>query len=195
VGHVRPAREEDRDEWTRRLSLPVFVSPGGEVKLWLTPGSIATDALVETGYETVSFIVLQARASGWLQIRFGGPLSSGAGWVHRCHLDTSSPRLAYQPWEELLATQAPLYFRSWSPHSLRSSASEGAPLVAMIPADPNRYGLQPLQFRGDWARVRVTIPSTFCADPKPQRPAVHEGWIRWRSRERGPWLWYYPRGC
>jgi hypothetical protein len=195
VGHVRPAREEDRDDWTRRLSLPVFVSPGGEVKLWLTPGSIATDALIETGYVTASFIVLQARANGWLQIRFGGPLSSGAGWVHRCHLDTSSPRLAYQPWEELLAAQAPLYFRSWSPHSLRRSGSEDAPLVAMIPADPNRYGLQPLEFRGDWARVRVTIPSTFCADPKPQRPAVHEGWIRWRSRERGPWLWYYPRGC
>lgn len=197
VGHVRPAREEDRDDWTRRLSLPVFASPGGELKLWLTPGSVALDALVESGYETVSFIALQARDDGWVRIRFGGPLFSGAGWVHRCHLEAATPRLEYEPWEKLFASESasPVYFRSWMPHSLRQSASADAPLVTRIPADPNRYGMQPLEFRGDWARVRLSIPSDYCVDPKPQDLAVHEGWIRWRSRERGPWLWFYTRGC
>jgi hypothetical protein len=197
TGHVRPAREEDRDDWTRRLVLPVFASPGGELKLWLTPGSVGADALVETGYETTSFIALQARQDGWVQIRFGGPLASGAGWVHRCHLENATPRLEYEPWEKFFAggNLSPLYFRSWTPHALREAPSGSAPVVRRIPADPNDYGIQPLEFKGDWARVRVSIPSTYCADPKPRRAAVREGWIRWRSRERGPSIWYYTRGC
>ena len=197
AGHVRPAREEDRDDWTRRLWLPLFAAPGGELKLWLTPRAVSPESLVETGYETASFIVLQARQNGWLQIRFGGPLSSGAGWVHRCHLDSATPPLEYEPWEKRFAseTASPLYFRSWAPQSLRKSPSTSAQMVARIPGDPNRYGMQPLEFRGDWARVRVSIPSELCAQSQPEHKAVHEGWIRWRSRERGPWLWYYTRGC
>jgi hypothetical protein len=195
VGHVRPVREEERDDWPRRLKLPVFTAPGGEVKLWLTPGSVGGDVLVETGYETGSFIVLQARPDGWLQIRFGGPLASGAGWVHRCHLDAATPRLEYQPWEKLLAAAVPLYFRDQSPRVLRKAPSSGAPAIANIPADPNLYGIQPLQFRGDWARVRVSVPSRHCADPKPTRFKVYEGWVRWRGAKLGPALWYYTRGC
>jgi hypothetical protein len=195
VGHVRPVREEERDDWPRRLKLPVFAAPDGDVKIWLTPGSVGGDVLVETGYETASFIVLQARPDGWLQIRFGGPLASGAGWVHRCHLEAATPRLEYEPWEKLLASASPLYFRVQSPRVLRKAPSAEAPALANIPADPNLYGIQPLQFRGDWARVRVSIPSTYCADPKPARPKVYEGWVRWRGAPRGPALWYYPRGC
>lgn len=194
IGHIRPVRENDRDNWTRRLSLPVFAAPERELRLWLTPGSVASDALVETGYETSSFIVLRARADGWMQIRFGGPLASGAGWVHRCHLSAATPKLEFQPWDRVLAAAPALYFRSWSTHHLRQSPSADAPVVASIPSDPNRYGLQPIEFRGDWARVRLSIPSIFCADDKPARHAVHEGWVRWRGA-RGPLLWYYTRGC
>src|SRR3954453_1165487 len=38
VGHVRPMRVEERDASPRRLKLPVFTAPGGEVKIWLSPG-------------------------------------------------------------------------------------------------------------------------------------------------------------
>jgi len=195
VGHVRPVHEEERDDWPRRLKLPVFTAPGGEVKIWLTPGSVGGDVLVETGYETASFIVLQARPDGWLQIRFGGPLASGAGWVHRCHLDAATPRLEYVPWEKLLAGAVPLYFRDQSPRVLRKAPSNEAPAIANIPADPNLYGIQPLQVRGDWARVRVSVPSRHCADPKPTRFKVYDGWVRWRGPKLGPALWYYTRGC
>jgi hypothetical protein len=94
-----------------------------------------------------------------------------------------------------MAGAGPLYFRAWAARPLRKAASQDAPVVASIPADPNHYGIRPLEFRGDWARVRVSIPSNLCAELKPSRVAVHEGWIRWRSRERGPALWYYTRGC
>lgn len=196
AGHVRPANEEDRDDWIRRLVLPVFLSPGGELKLWLTPGSVSPEAQLETGYETTSLIVLQARPDGWLQLRYGEPRAKDVGWVHSCHLAAATPRLEYEPWDKLLAGDGvpSLFFRAWVPHVLREAPSPSAAEVARIPADPNRYGMQPLEFRGDWARVRVSIPSEFCADPKPDG-AAHEGWIRWRSRERGPWVWYYTRGC
>jgi hypothetical protein len=200
TGHVRPVGQNDRNNWTRRLVLPVFAAPGGDLKLWLTRDSVSPDALVETGYETTSFIVLQAREkgkdAGWLQIRFGGPLASGAGWVHRCHLESATPPLEYETWEKLFASDhaSPLYFRAWMPHALRNAPAGSAPQVALIPSDPNRYGMQPVEFRGDWARVRVSIPGS-CADAKPERPLVREGWIRWRSRDRGPWVWYYPKGC
>lgn len=196
TGHVRPANDEERDDWIRRLVLPVFLSPGGEVKLWLAPGSVSPEAQLETGYETTSLIVLQARPDGWLQIRYGDPAAKDTGWVHSCHLATATPRLEYEPWEKLFAgdSVSSLFFRAWVPHVLREAPAASAAPVVRIPADPNRYGMQPLEFRGDWARVRVSIPSEFCADPKPEG-ALHEGWIRWRSRERGPWIWYYTRGC
>jgi hypothetical protein len=200
TGHVRPIRQNDRHNWTRRLILPVFAIPGGDLKLWLTRDSVSPDALVETGYETTSFIVLQARETGkdagWLQIRFGGPLTSGAGWVHRCHLESANPPLEYEPWSKLFAGEraSPLYFRAWMPHALRKGPSSSAPQLAVIPGDPNRYGMQPVEFRGDWARVRVSMPGS-CAEPAPRRQVRQLGWIRWRSRERGSWLWFYPRGC
>ena len=55
-------------------------------------------------------------------------------------------------------------------------------------------GIPPLEFRGDWARVRVSVPSQYCAD-RELKSTVREGWIRWRSPERGLWVWYYTRGC
>jgi hypothetical protein len=195
VGHVRPVREEERDDWTRRLTLPVFAAPGGEVRLWLTPGSVGADVLVETGFETASIIALQARSDGWLMIRFGGPLASGAGWVHRCHLAAATPRLEFEPWEKRLAQAGPLYFRAWTTRNLRKNPSTDAPVIAAIPADPNVYGMRPLQFRGDWMRVHVSVPSPYCGDPLPQRPKLYEGWVRWRSGAAGPAVWYYPRGC
>ena len=196
VGHVRPANEEERDDWIRRLVLPVFVAPGGALKLWLVPGSVSPEAQIETGYETTSLIVLQGRADGWLLLRYGDPAAKDVGWVHRCHLDAATPRLRYEPWEDLFASGevSPLFFRAWVKHVLREDASPSAAAIAQIPADPNRYGIQPLEFHGDWARVRVSIPSRYCAERGVQG-AVHEGWIRWKSPERGPWVWYYTRGC
>jgi len=43
--------------------------------------------------------------------------------------------------------------------------------------------------------VRVSLPSTYCADPKPTRAKEYEGWVRWRGAKLGPALWYYTRGC
>ena len=69
-----------------------------------------------------------------------------------------------------------------------------APVVVRIPADPNHYGMQPLEFKGDWMRARLKAPSDYCAEPD-VKPAIREGWIRWRDARLGPLVWYYTRGC
>src|SRR6185503_18959288 len=107
VGHVRPVREEERDDWPRRLKLPIFTAPGGEVKIWLTPGSVGGDVLVETGYETASFIVIQARPVRWrpgragctaaisMRRRRGSNTSRGkSAWRGRCRSTSATSRRA-----------------------------------------------------------------------------------------------------
>lgn len=186
VGHVRPQHEGERHAWLEQLAMPVLEAPGGRP---LPLPTRRMSAAVETGYETASIVVLEARADGWLRLPFG--------WVHRSGLENSKPALEYEPWERLFAsgTISPLYFRSQVRHALRAAASGRAPLVAWIPADRDRYAIEPLGFEGDWARVRVSIPSNFCAGPEAKKPETREGWIRWRDPLRGPWLWYYTRGC
>ena len=65
--------------------------------------------------------------------------------------------------------------------------------VLWIPASVDAYELQPLEVRGDWMRVAVTIPSTYCVGDEVDG-ARYEGWVKWRD-EGGVWLWYYTRGC
>src|SRR4026208_765643 len=72
IGHLRPLREEERDDWLPRLEISIFSAPGGRrVPL---PEQRMRNA-IETGYETVSILVLEARDDGWLRLPFG--------WVHR----------------------------------------------------------------------------------------------------------------
>lgn len=69
-----------------------------------------------------------------------------------------------------------------------------AEVLFSIPAESRAYEIQPVEVAGDWMRVRVSIPPTYCElDPSP--PEVREGWIEWRTADRGPLLWYFTRGC
>jgi hypothetical protein len=66
--------------------------------------------------------------------------------------------------------------------------------VAWIPAEGRKYAIEPLEFKGDWMRARLKAPSDYCAEPD-VKPAVREGWVRWRDARLGPLIWYYTRGC
>ena len=186
VGHLQPLREEDRDDWLPRLAISVFDAPRG--RRIALPERRMSHA-IETGYETVSILVLEARNDGWLRMPFG--------WVHRDALAEATPQLEFETWERLFTsgTISPLYFRSRVRHALRVAPSASAPLVAWIPVNPVLYAVELLSVEGDWARARVSVPSDFCAEPGARKPEVREGWIRWRDAARGPWLWYYTRGC
>lgn len=211
VGHVRPEAEVVdapalAPEWIRRVEVPLYDAPGGGLRGWIANGwwieadrsadpvALVTDAMVETGYEDASWIVEEAD-DGAVRIRFAESLpggGEGAAWALLCHLAASPVPLAYEPWEEALGTL--LFFRTDAAHVLRAGPDEGAERIDTLRSGEEPM-LEPLEIEGDWMRVRVTRPSTYCAFPEPTDGRVDEGWIRWRDDAMGPWVWYFTRGC
>jgi hypothetical protein len=208
VGHLRPARAEDRYSWLNYVLMPLSAKPGDPVTVWLSAGwvvpvaggaprRIGSRGAVETGYETVSLIVLEVNDAGWLHVRFApGDEASSTAWLHHCDLEKLRPGVVYEPWERLFSGKeiSPLYFRTGGPRALRLVPESGAERVAWIPAEGRKYAIEPLEFKGDWMRVRLKAPSDYCAEPD-VRPAIREGWVRWRDARLGPLVWYYTRGC
>ncbi len=52
----------------------------------------------------------------------------------------------------------------------------------------------------DRARHRVWVPagntgSVDVIDAATAKVTRIEGWIRWRGPGKGPWVWYFTRGC
>jgi hypothetical protein len=187
------------------VRVPLYEQPGAEPWGWFAdgwlveagptsgePAPIGLEGTVETEYEDTSFIVLESRDDGWLLLRYGRPAEDrdGTAWVHRCHLARES--LAFEPWQERFLSDeiSPLYIRDRTPRPLRAGPADDAEEIARIDGD---YHLEPLELQGDWMRVRLKTPSDYCVEPDAVR--TEEGWIRWRSAERGPLVWYYTRGC
>lgn len=121
VGHIRPTAD-DLLGWHERVRLPLYATPNGEIAGFIDGGwlqgrgadpvswvALGTEGLVETAYETPSFMVLERREDGWM-------------------------------------------------------------------------------------RVIVKQPSDYCAS-EDIVVETREGWVKWRSPEKGPWVWYYTRGC
>ncbi len=191
-------------DWARGLSLPIYVAPGGALRGWLArgwwvpagdkPGPMPLGCLLETDYETASFVLYEIRDDGWLRLGIEPPCDGGGAWVHRGHFGLGSQALAVQTWAErfLLKNSPWLYLRAPGRHALRAEPTAEAALVAWIGEGAS---LEPLEIRGEWLRARVSEPSAACREPGEWQGVRHEGWIRWASPERGPWVWYPTRGC
>ena len=210
IGHLRP--QEDKDylwDWHTKIRLPLLAEPDAKPWGWIADGWLieltdgepkispfGTAGMVETGYETPSFIVLETRADGWLRFRYGKPAKGGDGtaWIHSCRLAQSKSGLKFETWEKRFLSPdiSPFTYRSEIPHSLRSGPGAEHERIGVIAGN---YHLKPVEFRGDWLRVQVTQPSDYCAGPDEVKSQTIEGWIQWRSAEKGPWVWYYTRGC
>lgn len=202
MGRLKLENREDIWDWWHRIEIPLYRAPEGVHWGWYVNGwlvaeedatPMGTSGMIETGYETMSFIVLEHRRDGWLRLRYGKPSDShdGVAWTHTCHVETEG--LGFESWEERFTSGeiSPLTFRSPVPHALRAGPGASSDLLHWIAGD---HHLEPLEFRGDWMRVRVTQPSDYCAGEAIQT-REHEGWVRWRSPDKGPWVWYYTRGC
>lgn len=200
-------------EWPRYAVFPLFDAPAGEHIGWFDQGWVVLgfgyDRLhrqgsgagqVETGYEEKTLVVLETAPDGWYRIRHTEPRADepGTAWVHACHLLASPAPFSYEPWEErfgtLMRDSIPVHFRAQVRHSLRAGPSTDSARVAWIPADEDETQIHILEIAGDWMRVSVQTPRTWCGDEDVEA-SVEEGWITWRDEEKGPWVWWYTRGC
>jgi len=206
IGHVHLAPGVDgTSDWWQRLDLPLSETPGAPPFVWIADGWLVrrdgkvepfdSSAMVETGYEVPTFIVVARQEDGWLKIRY---LAPGNGqpfaWLPPCAL-TGKIKLTYTPWGKwfLLEWIAPLRFRLDTPHVLRAAPGVESGRVGIVSGD---YHLVPDEVRGEWMHVKVSQPSDYCSErSKESKAELREGWIRWFSEEKGPWLWYSPRGC
>lgn len=193
-------------DWVVHIILPLWKEPDAKAFYgWIHSGRVYPDhdaspyaltgaGLVETEYENSRFIVHEALDAGWLRIRLK-PGEDGEAWTHQCHLDIGKAKLVYKGWESFLRAHGDwLHFRSRVPHSLREQPDVNSPRVTMIGLD---HKLILHEFQGNWMRVTVEQPDRTCRS-RPEREleaSIHEGWVKWRDEEKGPWVWVYTRGC
>lgn len=204
VGHLAPQQVKGTG-WAGDIILPLFAEADGAQRGWLANGWILQEGkrapltsrgMVPTGRKSFAFLVHEARTDGWLRVRYHDidETRDGTAWVHADHLALGGHQLQFTPWEDQFQAEgiSPLYFRNRSVnHALRRRAGRGSALIAWIGAD---HDIALLEHNGDWAKVRVTQPSTWCRSEK-RRGRSATGWLKWRDAEKGPWLWYRTAGC
>lgn len=209
LGHLHYAgggqaseRPPGDNDWLRSVELPLSDSPGSAPWGWIaggwllrgdsSPEPLESEALIETGYEQPSFIVLEENSDGWLRIRYASVEGAGAAWTPSCALQSSPAVLRFIRWSDwfLGGEISPLFFRSEAPRALLSDPSVGSLPLTEISGD---YVLEPLEVRGAWMRVALKRPSDYCVFDAESTST--EGWVRWYSEEEGPLVWYFTRGC
>ena len=197
--------------WLSKVMLPLYKQPGGELWGWLArgwplPPSESTKpqpnkhplAMFETSWGFLSFIVLELRPDGWFRFQYSEPNleDDGTIWAHISHLDLGEMTLVIERWEEFFPQVSMLYFRE-EPQLLRTLPTNSSEQIISIDWREVGYDIEIIAFRGDWAQVRVKKPYEPCPTSPEQRPKsqTYEGWIRWRTPERGSLLWYPIKGC
>ncbi len=207
LGYLQPSPEHPYD-WLDHTVIPLYAAPAGRHLGWLNRGWLQRDgatkpvspyAVVETGYETNSLILAEARDDGWLGLRLtdAAPSAGGILWTHACRLDLGPIRFDIVLWRDFFLSGPPGYahFRSRLPHALRAEPTTAGERLMWIRQDDD---LDVLEIRGDWMRVRAFQPGryiTFCGGDEEWRGRSEEGWVRWWSAEKGTWLGYPTRGC
>ena len=213
IGHLRP-RDLDFFEtsdwvdsplldagWLQALRLPIYASPNGSHWGWIANGwlipngqdplAIGQDVsflMLHTYYALYSFPVLEIRLDGWFRFQYS---SAGTAWAHTSQLKLGELELIVESWQDRFLDVGWVYFRNdQARHALRSRPGVEQMLMDWI---GNDSVIEPIEFRGDWMRVRVTQPTDGCEFLP--NASTTEGWMRWRNAEQGAWIWYPPKGC
>lgn len=213
VGHLRPSditflEQEDWPSsphlganWLQSSAVPIYVEPEGNhwgwlLNGWLIPnnqeplaiGRDATFLMRHTYHALFSFPVTQIRDDGWFQFQY---TPAGTAWAHIDHLNLGRMELTVERWENRFLDTGLVQFRSHGlSQPLRSEPASGEEILELI--GPDSF-IEPVAFEGDWMRVRVTQPTDVCVFLPGAR--TQEGWMRWRSSDSEPLVWYPPQGC
>ena len=205
VGRFGPATQRSWADWVSGLTLPLYASPEGEQVGWLANGwflgkaagldfRLDTSMMVETGYEALSYIVLEHTEGGWFKLAYAraNERNQGTAWAQVNRLAHTSEAMVVESWAYVLLDQKRLFYRSEVPHALRKAPADSGARVSWIRA---HHEIEPLAIQGDWMFVRISDPPNWCADEGGVRGTFVDGWVKWRGPKKGPWLWYYTRGC
>ncbi|MCG8363119.1 MAG: hypothetical protein MJA27_07290 [Pseudanabaenales cyanobacterium] len=216
IGHLRPKdldffettdRSDNSDNrllnagWLEEMRLPIYESPDGRhwgwiANGWLVPngyeplaiGQDVSFLMLHTYYSLFSFPVLEIRLDGWFRFQYS---SAGTAWAHTSQLKLGELELIVESWQDRFLDVGWVYFRNDQVrHALRTRPGVEQILMAWI---GNDSFIEPIEFRGDWMRVRVTQPVNGCEFLP--NASTTEGWMRWRSAEQGAWIWYPTKGC
>lgn len=204
IGHLRPQTleglETDNVNWLESVILPLYVSPGGEHWGWIYQGWLIPDGQTylaigrDAGfsmvkpYETLyTFPVLETRDDGWFRVQY---TAAGSAWAHTSQLDLGETTLTVESWEDRLAAQDSIFFlENEAAQPLRSRPELANNMLSLVATDSL---IEPLDFAGDWMRVRVTRPVAACT---PLTGATTtEGWMRWRGEQSESLVWYKSDG-
>ena len=135
-------------------------------------------------------------------------LSAGGAWARVVvgFARDGRPRTGWAPvrdaqarvllWRERLPEQS-LHFAEGVAPDFRDRPDGDVLAVALgdsAAADSLGYSMQPLEVRGDWMRVRVTVPHE-CRVIDARTAVQVEAWIRFVDARGRPRVWYSPRGC
>lgn len=212
IGHLRPkdlSSLQGRNwpnssimdaNWLQGVALPLYGDPEAEPWGWLINGWLITDqnpplavgrdaafSMLHTYYGLYTFPVMEIRDDGWFRFQY---TPAGTAWAHVSHLNVGSVELKLETWEERFLEAGLIEFRRHgSSQALLPQPSSDAAVQTLI--SPNSL-IEPLEFAGDWARVRVLQPAEACA-PLPGATAT-EGWIRWRNQQDSL-VWFPAQGC
>ena len=213
VGHLRPKNLASLEgsnwsesplinaNWLRGVALPIYPQPGGSpwgwiVNGWLIPdgyepiaiGRDAAFSMLHTYYAMYSFPVLEIREDGWFRFQY---TPAGTAWSHVSLLNLGQIELTLEPWEDRFLQVGQVAFRKHGlSQALKQQPNGDDPLQSVV--SPNSL-IEPLDFDGDWMRVRVTQPADACS-PLPGA-TTEEGWMRWRNGNGQSLIWYPAKGC
>ena len=204
VGHLKPSGIEASGDsgldWLQSINLPLYTTPGGEhwgwiYQGWLIPkgqtylaiGRDAGFAMVRSYEDLYTFPVVETRADGWFRVQY---TPGGSAWAHTSQLGLGEVPLTVETWESRLQAQEAVYFLdNRKAQALRSQPQQSTNMVSLVAADSL---IEPIEFQGDWMRVRATRPIANC---EPLTGAtVSEGWMRWRGERQESLVWYRPSG-
>ena len=199
IGHLKPASDTATNEkdatWLQSINLPLYTAPSGDHWGWIYQGwmilpgqpylAIGRDAgfsMVKVDGDLFTFPILEVREDGWMQMQY---TENGSAWIHTSHLNLGDIPLVAESWETHLQAQSSVYFlEAEKAQALRSQPEEATNMLSLVSADSL---IEPLDFAGDWMRVRVTRPVSMC---KPLTGATTtEGWMRWRDEGERSLIW------
>lgn len=199
-----------------KLQIPLFAGPNGAQWGWIVAnrlvdmsgekprvstykGGPVSIVDAEGGSIKVALIVLKTTKDDWVEFRWGGRKGRGGGtaWTQLCLLHGKGFAVKFDRYPALFRGEQSVRFRNHAvTRNVRAGPGKTFDVVHLMDKGFN-YDLKVVQIAGDWALVRVLYPPSYRCGMAGLgiTPKVYEGWIKWRSPEQGPWLWFGAPGC